>query len=177
MLQNGFKIWRYVINSKNKRIWLIECTYFTYLKNCSSIINIWWWKWQWIWIKCERNIKYLDVYIVGRTCYWCTFCCNPMVNQTTSGKLTRYQRHWNSCMQLILQLYLVCIWMHIFVVVLDNISVSIALFVHSRIMDIDYSLIIQFIHDKYRLRRCCFHGLLLQQRCPDGVSYFLSASL
>ena len=106
-------------------------------------------------IREKYQIFGFNLYIVGRIYYWRTFCCNPIVNQTTFGKLTKYQRYWTDCMQF-LQLYLVCIWIHIFVVVLDNIFVSIAMFVNDRVMDIDYSLIIQFIHDKYRLRRCCF---------------------
>ena len=54
-------------SNQNKRIWLIKCIYFTYLKNCSSITNIWWWKWQWIWIKCEKisNIR-MCIQLVGQ---------------------------------------------------------------------------------------------------------------
>ena len=31
-------------SNQNKLIWLVACTYFTYLKNCSSISNSWEWK-------------------------------------------------------------------------------------------------------------------------------------
>ena len=54
-------------SNQNKCIWLIKCIYFTYLKICSYTTNTWWWQCQWIWIKCERNLKSPDVYIVGRT--------------------------------------------------------------------------------------------------------------
>ena len=31
----------FIFDNQNKRIWLIEYTYFTYLKNCSSLTNTW----------------------------------------------------------------------------------------------------------------------------------------
>ena len=92
------------------------------------------------------------------------------------GKLTRHLRCWNSYLHF-LQLCLICIWMQPSVVVLDDVSSSIAMFVLDTVMDNGHSLLIQFTADKCRLNRCCFHGSLLQERCMDSVSHFPGADL
>ena len=43
----------FIFSHQNKCIWLIECTYFTYLQNLSSITNTWWWKCNQIQKKCQ----------------------------------------------------------------------------------------------------------------------------
>ena len=49
-------LFAFIFSNQNKRIWLIDCTYFTYLKNCSSITYIYdGLMTSYMWIQKSRN--------------------------------------------------------------------------------------------------------------------------
>ena len=54
-------VWMFQKNFRNVYcfFYLIKGAYFTFLKNCSSITNMWWWTWHWMWDKFEKiaNIR------------------------------------------------------------------------------------------------------------------------
>ena len=67
--------------------WLIENTYFTYLKNCSSMINAWWWK-------CNQLRK--KSHIFGCKHSWSWHCCSrcDMSLKLTFERMGSWNRLW-----------------------------------------------------------------------------------